>query len=150
MDGWYVTMISETTGNIWSYLGSHKIVIPTNQIGVMGAGLALQAKKKCPGIQESYIIFLRGLSNRNIPWIPSKYPNIILAPTKRHWKDKSRIDDVADILIKLSQMSDGPFALPEMGCGLGGLSWQLTKGLYKVFETNSTEWIVVHPSTKVR
>lgn len=143
-------MITETTGDIWSYLGSHKIVIPTNQIGVMGAGLALQTKQKFPGIQTAYQAFLRVTHDKATPWCDNNFPSLILATTKRHWKDKSRIDDVADILIKLSKMSGGPFALPEMGCGLGGLSWQLTKGLYKVFETTSTEWIVVHPPTKVR
>jgi hypothetical protein len=143
-------MITETTGDIWSYVATHKIIIPTNRLGVMGAGLALAAKQRYPGIQTAYQQALLFGHDKGSPWYSDNYAEVILAPTKRHWKDKSRIEDVADILSKLSQMPGGPFVIPEMGCGLGGLSWELTKGFYKVFEKISPEWIVVHPPKKMR
>src|SRR5665213_2197185 len=143
-------MITETTGDIWSYVGTHKIIIPTNQIGVMGAGLALAAKQRYPGLQTAYMQARKTGHDKRCPWMSIDFADLIMAPTKRHWKDKSRLDDVADILIKLSKIEGGPFAIPEMGCGLGGLAWNLTKGLYKVFEGVSTEWIVVHPPPKVK
>jgi hypothetical protein len=143
-------MINETIGDIWSYVGTHKIVIPTNQIGVMGAGLALQAKEKYPGIQKAYQCYLKTEAYKNTVWCSDNYPDLVLAPTKRHWKDKSRLEDVVDILIKLSTLQGGPFALPEMGCGLGGLEWHLTEGFYKVFEKVHTKWVVVHPPAKVK
>lgn len=142
-------MLTETTGDIWSYVLTHRIVIPTNILGVMGAGLALAAKQKYPGIQTAYQHALDTLPDKRVPWWSDAFPDLILAPTKRHWVDKSRYQDVADILVKLSKMQGGPFALPEMGCGLGGLTWSLTHGLYKVFENVPTEWVVVHPC-KVR
>lgn len=143
-------MLIETTGDLFSYVGTHRIIIPTNQLGVMGAGLALEAKKRYPGIQTAYQQALKiGYDKRN-PWMSDDYADIILAPTKRHWKDKSRLEDVANILTKLSTLQGGPFALPEMGCGLGGLEWKLTKGFHKVFEAVHTEWVVVHPQTKMK
>lgn len=141
-------MITETTGDLFSYVGTHRVVIPTNQLGVMGAGLALAAKKRYPGIQTAYQQALRtGHDKRNI-WMSVDYPDLILAPTKRHWQDRSILEDVADTLTQLSKIKGGPFAIPEMGCGLGGLDWNLTKGFYKVFETTTTEWVVVHPTPR--
>jgi hypothetical protein len=135
----------ETTGDIWTYVPTHRIVIPTNQLGIMGAGLALAAKQKYPGIQTAYQHALHSMPDKGIPWMDERFADLVLAPTKRHWKDDSRIEDVADILLKLSKMQGGPYALPEMGCGLGRLTWGVTKGLYKVFEEVPTEWVVVHP-----
>ncbi len=143
-------MLTEVTGDIWTYVPTHRIVIPTNILGVMGAGLALAAKQKYPGIQAAYQHALASMPNKSIPWHLQRYPDVILAPTKRHWIDKSRPQDVADILVKLSKMQGGPYALPEMGCGLGGLTWDVTKGLYKVFEDTKTEWVLVHPRVVIR
>src|SRR5208337_4561054 len=131
----------ETTGDIWSYVGTHRIVIPTNILGVMGAGLALAAKQKYPGIQNAYQHALNTLPDKRTPWYSNDFPDLILAPTKRHWIDKSRIQDVADILEKLSKIEGGPFALPEMGCGLGGLSWAQVHPFCQVFMGVKAEWI---------
>ena len=140
----------EVVGDIWSYLDTHTIVIPTNRLGVMGAGLALQAKQKFPHIQESYQKALSTLDDKGAPWYSDEFPHLILAPTKRHWKDKSNTKDLNKLLWDLSCLKGGPFAMPEMGCGLGGLTWAGTCDLYRVFREHfsgpiSTEWIVVHP-----
>ncbi len=135
----------ETTGDIWTYVPTHRIVIPTNTLGVMGAGLALAAKQRYPGIQAAYQHALNSLPDPRVPWWSDSFPDLVLAPTKRHWVDDSRPQDVANVLLKLSKMQGGPFALPEMGCGLGRLTWGVTKGFYKVFEEVPTEWVVVHP-----
>ena len=147
-------MLTEMTGNIWDYVATHKIIIPTNRLGVMGAGLALEAKKRYPGIQTAYQHALKSMEDKGIPWWHDSFPDLILAPTKRHWKDKSNLNDLADILSKLSEIEGGPFALPEMGCGLGGLRWEETQGFYHVFiarfgEPVHTEWVVIHPAKKV-
>lgn len=134
----------EVTGDIWTYVPTHRIVIPTNILGVMGAGLALAAKQKYPGIQAAYQHALSSMPDKRVPWMDERFADLILAPTKRHWVDNSRLKDVADILVKLSKMQGGPYAIPEMGCGLGGLAWDVTKGLYKVFETAPAEWVLVH------
>lgn len=138
-------MLIEVYGDIWNYVHTHKIIIPTNQLGIMGAGLALAAKKKFPGIQNDYQAALPSLSSRAIPWVPVNFPELILAPTKRHWREKSRLEDVRIVLRELSHIEGGPFAIPEMGCGLGGLKWKSVYPLYDVFRPTKQEWVLVHP-----
>jgi Macro domain len=52
---------------------------------------------------------------------------IINFPTKRHWKGKSRLEDVRsglqDLVEVLRQYKVRSVAVPPLGCGLGGLDW---------------------------
>ena len=53
---------------------------------------------------------------------------IINFPTKRHWRGKSRIEDIESGLVALAQeireRHIRSIALPPLGSGLGGLEWQ--------------------------
>ena len=56
------------------------------------------------------------------------YPRYIINfPTKRHWRDKSRIEDIELGLIALAEViqkrSIRSIAMPALGAGLGGLPW---------------------------
>ena len=109
------------------------LVNPVNCVGVMGRGLALQFKKAFPENLKAYVtgcernevqpgrmfIFRTGqLTN-------PKY--IINFPTKRHWRDKSRIEDIDSGLVALvaeiSSRNIQSIAIPPLGSGLGGLDW---------------------------
>lgn len=138
-------MLNERTGDIWSYVFTHSIVIPTNRKGIMGAGLALQAKSRYPGIQIAYQDWLGTTDDKGAPWYSEQFPDLVLAPTKRCWRNSSNIPDLDEVLTKLSKLEGGPFVLPEMGCGLGGLKWEDTVHLYKVFVPVKTDWTIVHP-----
>jgi len=52
---------------------------------------------------------------------------IINFPTKRHWRDKSRIEEIesglADLAKVIRDLGLRSIAIPPLGCGLGGLSW---------------------------
>jgi len=52
---------------------------------------------------------------------------IINFPTKRYWRDKSRIEDIesglADLAKVIRDLGLRFIAIPPLGCGLGGLSW---------------------------
>src|SRR5208283_1157177 len=52
---------------------------------------------------------------------------IINFPTKRHWKGKSRIEDIdsglLDLVRVIKENDIGSIAIPPLGCGLGGLDW---------------------------
>jgi O-acetyl-ADP-ribose deacetylase (regulator of RNase III) len=52
---------------------------------------------------------------------------IVNFPTKRHWKGKSRIEDIdagLDALIAdVRRLGIKSIAVPPLGCGLGGLDW---------------------------
>jgi O-acetyl-ADP-ribose deacetylase (regulator of RNase III) len=54
-------------------------------------------------------------------------------PTKRHWQENSRLEDIEEGLKYLAahhaQMGIFFLALPPLGCGLGGLNWTEVKPL---------------------
>ncbi|WJQ13740.1 macro domain-containing protein [Geobacillus stearothermophilus] len=52
---------------------------------------------------------------------------IINFPTKRHWKNKSRMEDIelglADLIKVVKELNIKSIAIPPLGCGNGGLKW---------------------------
>jgi O-acetyl-ADP-ribose deacetylase (regulator of RNase III) len=58
---------------------------------------------------------------------------IINFPTKRHWKGKSKIEDIKSGLVALvqqvQQLVITSIAIPPLGCGNGGLDWAEVKPL---------------------
>ena len=141
-------MLSETTGDIFSFIGTHKIVIPTNCMGVMGKGLALQAKERYPGIEDMYKEFCTNCEGPIPPVSFPEFPDLVLVPTKTHWRLDSDLDFVSRAVHALAKLKGGPFVLPRLGCGLGKLKWESVKVLYQVFETVDTEWVVITPHKK--
>lgn len=125
-------MITFKTGNIFEE-DIEAIVNTVNCIGIMGRGIALQFKKKYPANFKAYAEAAK--HNEVIPGkmfvfennknFPPKY--IINFPTKRHWRDKSRISDIQSGLQALAETIQKEkiqsIAIPPLGCGLGGLNW---------------------------
>ena len=118
------------------------IVIPVNCVGVMGAGLAKQAKARWPRNFEEYRdICARGHMH---PWrVYATRPRssvdpdfLINFPTKRHWRNQSRFDDLAFSLLSLRQHIEAleikSIAIPKLGCGLGGLHWPSVRQFMRV------------------
>lgn len=134
----------ETSGDLWSYVGTHRIIVPTNTLGVMGAGLARQAKEKYPGIQDAYQKTLATLSDRTQPTGLEDYPDLLLVPTKIHYRDPSPLSLVITNIRRLALLGGGPYAMPEIGCGLGGLRWFVVRSYIAVLENVPAEWVVVH------
>jgi O-acetyl-ADP-ribose deacetylase (regulator of RNase III) len=109
------------------------LVNTVNCVGVMGRGIALQFRKAFPENFKAYeaaceggevrpgnmLVFETGLLTG------PKY--IINFPTKRHWKGRSRIEDIDSGLSALvpliEKLSVKSIAVPPLGCGLGGLDW---------------------------
>lgn len=129
-------MIVYKTGDIFKE-EVDAIVNTVNCVGVMGRGLALQFKKRFPGNFESY----KDACEKNKvvpgemfvyeiePFPAPKY--IINFPTKRHWRDASRIEDIEsglqDLKIVIAALNIKSIAIPPLGCGLGGLDWNKVK-----------------------
>jgi len=105
-----------------------------NCVGVMGAGVALAFKNRYP---EMFGEYQKDCKARKVK--PGKlhiWKNlfgdwIINFPTKRHWREPSRYEDIEAGLITLheyllEQTKEHPnlrVALPALGCGHGGLDW---------------------------
>jgi O-acetyl-ADP-ribose deacetylase (regulator of RNase III) len=123
------------------------IVIPVNCVGVMGAGLALAAAQRWPELRAGYRSACEhGNLRPGTLWggwtheIDQRF--VVCLPTKRHWKDPSRLDDVRAGLSALRALADGrrwaSVAVPALGCGLGGLSWSDVRPLVVEAFTGST------------
>lgn len=114
------------------------LVCPTNGVGVMGAGLAKQFADRFPNLREMHQIMC--FDGAQKPGVPLHCINrrgwgkeVILMPTKRHWRDRSDLDDVTTSIMALADLMDESptltIALPMIGCGLGGLDWTEVKPL---------------------
>lgn len=103
---------------------------PVNCVGIMGKGLALEFKKRYPNMFADYqSLCRRGELKIGRPclWRPldSSKPNILLFPTKNHWREQSRLEDIEAGLLylktKYREWNIDDLALPLLGAGLGGL-----------------------------
>jgi O-acetyl-ADP-ribose deacetylase (regulator of RNase III) len=134
------------------------LVNTVNCVGVMGRGIALQFRKVFP---ENYEIYRaacgRGELNpgKLLVFKLNRLQNpryVINFPTKRHWKGKSRIEDIQsglDALIgEIRRLNIKSIAVPPLGCGLGGLSWsQVRPMIEKAFrELPEVQALVYEPA----
>ena len=113
------------------------LVNPVNCVGVMGRGIALQFKRAFPENFRTYaeacdrgdvrpgnmFVFETGAITN------PRY--IINFPTKRHWRGKSRIEDIEAGLNALGEVirerDIRSIAIPALGSGLGGLEWSVVR-----------------------
>ncbi len=58
---------------------------------------------------------------------------IINFPTKRHWKEKSKIEDIESglksLIKEIKRLGIKSIAVPPLGCGNGGLDWDEVRPL---------------------
>lgn len=123
-------------GNMFD-LNADILVNAVNTIGVMGAGLALKYAKTYPGMYEDYkskCVF--GIVEVGKIHVYHTDNCIIFNfPTKKDWRDPSRIEYIDSGLIEMKRILLGtysfPFniAIPALGCGLGGLNFSDVKDL---------------------
>ena len=109
------------------------LVNTVNCVGVMGRGIALQFKKAYPENFRAYAAACKlgeVEPGRVFVFETSRLTNpryIINFPTRRHWRGKSRIEDIEDGLRALSSEVSArgirAIAVPPLGSGLGGLDW---------------------------
>jgi len=125
-------MIERRKGDILS-ADVEALVNTVNCVGVMGRGIALQFRKAFPRNYDTYkaicdqkklhpgMVLTHELQQLHNPRF------IINFPTKRHWKGKSRIEDIASglkaLVEEIRRRNIRSIAVPPLGCGLGGLDW---------------------------
>lgn len=125
-------MIEFKTGDILQ-ADVEALVNTVNCVGIMGRGIALQFKNDFPENFRAYeaacardevqpgrmfVFETRTMTNPKF---------IINFPTKRHWRGKSRMEDIDSGLKALVAEIRGrgirSIAIPPLGSGLGGLDW---------------------------
>lgn len=108
------------------------IVNTVNCVGVMGKGIALKFKEHFPDMFKEYRNMCK--IHEIKPGIPYIYKNlfgdsVLNFPTKDHWRSPSKVSDIInglDIFIrKYKEWGIKSIAFPPLGCGNGGLEWNL-------------------------
>jgi|SRR5579859_6669315 len=129
-------MIELKSGDILQ-ADAEALVNTVNCVGIMGRGIALQFRKAFPENFRVYeSVCKRGELHpgRMLVYETGRLTGpkyVINFPTKRHWKGKSRIEDIELGLKALRQeireRGIRSVAVPPLGCGLGGLQWDDVK-----------------------
>jgi O-acetyl-ADP-ribose deacetylase (regulator of RNase III) len=127
-----MSVIRYTTGDILK-ADADALVNTVNCVGIMGRGIALQFKNRFPANFKAYKaacdrdevqpgrMFVFETGTLTSPRL------IINFPTKRHWKGKSRMEDIesglAALVDEIKTRKIRSIAIPPLGAGLGGLDW---------------------------
>ena len=125
-------MITYKSGDLLSE-DAEALVNPVNCVGVMGRGVALQFKRAWPENFDAYAAACRRHEVQpgrmfvfeNVGKAGPRY--IVNFPTKRHWRDKSIIEDIdaglSALVVEVRRRGIRSIAIPALGAGLGGLDW---------------------------
>jgi len=126
-------MIEYRTGDILQ-ADAEALVNTVNCVGIMGRGIALQFKSAYPENFKAYEVACgRGevQPGRMFVFETRQLTNpkyIINFPTKRHWRGKSRMEDIdAGLKVLANEIRSRrirSIAVPPLGSGLGGLDWR--------------------------
>lgn len=121
------------TGDLWKFPVQYRC-IPTNgcldRAGnlVMGAGLALDAKRRYPLLPTKLGEWVKRYGNR--PFL-CREEGIITFPTKHDWKDVANLPlirtSAEQVVAMVNKHGIESVALPQVGCGCGLLSWPLVE-----------------------
>jgi len=107
------------------------LVNTVNTDGVMGKGIALQFRKAFPDIFKSYERACKEgevvIGRMHIVQRLASPRFIINFPTKKHWRNPSRLEYIesglSDLVAKVQELGIKSIAVPPLGCGNGGLDW---------------------------
>jgi O-acetyl-ADP-ribose deacetylase (regulator of RNase III) len=137
-------MIVDVKGNLLD-AEVEALVNPVNTVGVMGKGLALAFKKAYPDMFAAYASAAkRGelkIGEMDIHRTLMGEPKFIINfPTKKDWRDPSKIEFIKeglrDLIREVALRDIQSIAIPPLGCGLGGLNWAEVRPLIEdAFET---------------
>jgi len=129
-------MIQDCSGDIFE-AETDAIVNPVNCVGVSGKGLALGFRRRYPVNFHLYVeACKRGQMRPGMVQVTARVPKpyyVINFPTKRHWRDPSRLEDIraglGSLVEAIADYGIRSVAVPALGAGLGGLPWEEVRPL---------------------
>lgn len=142
---------------------SEAIINTVNCVGVMGKGVALEFKRRWP---ENYAIYKKACESKSLrpgtllifdrqTLLDTHLPRYLVNfPTKDHWRAKSKISYIEDGLdrlrIEIRDRKIKSVAMPPLGCGNGGLDWQVVKPiiLEKLQDLEGVDITVYEPTSE--
>ncbi len=129
-------MIHSVNGNLLS-ADVDAVVNTVNTVGVMGKGIALQFKRAYPDMFKAY---KRACDRNEVRlgemwvWDNASFAgprHVINFPTKGHWRSNSKLADIEagldDLSRVIAERGITSVAVPPLGCGNGGLDWNLVR-----------------------
>lgn len=111
------------------------IVNTVNTVGVMGKGIALSLKNRYSDMYEEYqeACVNKQFHVGQLMYYKSVDHDVLLFPTKAHWRYPSRMKWIEDGLKTFCRdygaYGISSIAFPMLGCGNGGLNWVEVKPL---------------------
>ncbi len=131
-------MITYKLGNILED-SAEALVNTVNEVGVMGKGVALMFKEAFPmsareyekacDAEEVHVGTMHVTRDRDLTG--SRW--IINFPTKKHWRNPSKLewirDGLKDLVRVVRENGIRSIAIPPLGCGNGGLEWNHVRNL---------------------
>jgi O-acetyl-ADP-ribose deacetylase (regulator of RNase III) len=134
------------------------VVNTVNTVGVMGKGIALMFKERFP---ENYAAYTRACEvgevrvgemfvTRSVELQGPRW--IINFPTKKHWRQPTKLEWVRDGLVALKTVirenQIRSIAIPPLGCGNGGLEWHDVRPLIgsALADLEDVEIVVYEPT----
>ncbi len=128
-----------TRGDIFAS-GADVLVNAVNCVGVMGAGLAAAFRQRFPEVNEDYVRYCQAgkLKPGEIHLSVLKDVTVFNVATKDHYIHDSRYEWLEAALKNVAkharEIGVKTVAMPALGCGLGGLDWNVFK---KMIEDNA-------------
>ena len=152
-------MIRFTSGNLLT-AEAQALVNTVNTVGVMGKGIALMFKEAFPDNYKAYeaaceahevdVGHMFVTERRDL--IGPRW--IINFPTKKHWRQPSKLawieDGLDDLVGVIERLQIASIALPPLGSGNGGLDWSVVRPRIeaKLGHLTNVEVIVYEPTAK--
>lgn len=95
---------------------------------------------------------ISNMTPQEIDQLLSKRQHIVFLPTKNHWKNPSKYEYVRKGLSSLRRLlekegvqSVESIAIPALGCGLGGLKWELVREIILEELGDSGKTLILFP-----
>jgi O-acetyl-ADP-ribose deacetylase (regulator of RNase III) len=122
-------MITYVEGSLFAS-PAQTLVNTVNSVGVMGKGLAKAFKSYFPEMFEDYKRLCESgdITAGRLLLYRTAHKWVLNFPTKRHWRQLSRLADIEAGLQAFSrayaEQGIVSAAFPQLGCGNGGLDWE--------------------------
>lgn len=132
--------------------GADVLTNPVNCVGVMGKGLALEFRRQFPVAHRAYqqACATGRLALGCTVLVDDPAGRVLLLPTKHHWRQASRVEDIRAALADLARQAAGwsgviSIAIPALGCGLGRLDWAVVRPLIVEALQHLPLWVMLYP-----
>lgn len=154
------TRFRQTTGDLWVLDGDARCITTNGTLkrdarGVMGKGVALQAKRRYLGLEQT-------LGRHLIRW--GNHVGVLLeesdvcsmplvaVPVKHEWHEDAKLDLIKQSMTELVALTDQrgweTVILPRPGCGNGHLKWEYVERI--IAPILDVRFLVVYQGTGPR